>query len=223
MPVSFSPKYLWFLMLCYCMFLSLSNFLDSAPISIFGFTVTFGAIIYPLTFVFADIITYVYGYKFTIVSILSALLFNILFIASGYFVAFHLADTALVDKEALQLVLKLDYWVILASFVSYLVSEPLNGILVARIKIKFKDNIALAFLTSTLIASSVDSVLFSYLAFRHTNDNNFIFEMMIHILAIKVAVELIALPFSIRITKKLIKSELLAKLFSLIATPLKLV
>ncbi len=63
--VQATPKYLGFLTLAYTVLLLLANWFDPRLIQLFGFTTDAGTLIFPLTFLLSDLITEVYGYKYT--------------------------------------------------------------------------------------------------------------------------------------------------------------
>src|SRR5690242_16717426 len=80
------PRYLWIIILAYTMVLSMSNWYDSRIVEVFGISITPGALVYPITFLFSNVITEVYGFKNARKAILIAFMFNILFIIYGLIV-----------------------------------------------------------------------------------------------------------------------------------------
>lgn len=198
------PNYLWLLILTYSMFLAMSNWFNARPIKILGQVFTPGALIFPITFIVADIITYVYGYKFTRLSIWIALLFNILFIVFGQ-IAISLPSPSYIAQDADEFakLLQLDTWIVIGSFLSYVISEPVNAYITAKMKIRFKHLIGTTFVTSTFIASGIDSFLFANIAFWKTLQTAHIQQIAFTIWVLKVLIEIIILPISIRLAKLL--------------------
>ncbi len=101
-----------------------------------------------------------------------------------------------------------DTRIILASSISYFSSEPLNSFVMAKLKIKMKGRyMGIRFILSTFLASGTDSVIFSIIAFYGTINYKNLIYLILTMWLIKVMIELIGLPFSIRISKKLKISE----------------
>lgn len=207
--VSPRPKYLWFLLLSYAMVIAISNWYDARIVEIFGLAISPGALIFPLSFLLCDAITEVYGYKNARRAIWAAFLFNVLFILFGQLVI-HLPTPAFASENnaAFDKLLSVNFWIVCGSFASYVISEPLNSYMVAKLKIILKGKyIGLRFLSSTIFAALLDSVLFISIAFHGLIDPHHLVTMMLNIWIIKTLVELIGLPFSIRITKWLKNEE----------------
>lgn len=80
------PKVLWFLILSYSMVLVFANWFEARLILIGDLVTGGGTLIFPLTFLLADVLTEVYGYKQTRRAIWVGFLFNILFVSYGYLV-----------------------------------------------------------------------------------------------------------------------------------------
>lgn len=202
------PNYLWFLTLTYSMVMVLANWFDPRLISLFGFVTDAGTLIFPLTFLLSDLITEVYGYKFARQAIWCGFLFNALFIIYGQIII-HLPSPAYSTNNAMfDTLLTMDARIILASGISYLISEPMNSFVIAKLKIKMRGRyLSVRFLLSTLFASGIDSFIFSTIAFygvmSHLNLINLIFTMWF----IKVMIECLGLPFSVTLAKRLKKAE----------------
>ena len=202
------PKYLWFLILSYAMVYSMCNWFDARLIMLFGFPISPGAILFPITFLVSDVITEVYGFKHARIAIWSALLFNILFVGFGQIIL-HLPSPAFAKQNnAFNKVLQLDTFVIIGSFVCYLVSEPLNSLLISKMKIYFKGQyMGLRFVLSTFAASFFDSFIFALIAFSAFYSIQHVLTIGLNIWLIKMIIEILGLPISVRIAKILKKKE----------------
>jgi queuosine precursor transporter len=201
-------RYLWFLMLSFAMIISISNWYDARLIAIFGMVLSPGSLSFPLSFILSDTITEVYGYKNARVAIWAALFFNVLFLLFGQLVI-HLPNPSFAtDNEAFNKILTMNLWIVCASFVSYLISEPFNSYLIAKLKIAMRGKyMGIRFVTSTVIAAFIDSILFISIAYHGSVDIYNIFVMILNIWMIKSAIEILCLPVSIRITKKIKQKE----------------
>jgi len=181
----------------------MSNWFDFRLIDFFGLTVLPGAIIFPLNFLISDIITEAYGYKKARLAIWTAFLFNLLFLAYGQIIAylpspsFAAHNNAIFDK-----ILTVNFFVMLGSFLSYLISEPLNAYIVSKLKIKFNGEfMGVRFITSTVIASFFDSIIFTTVAFGHVYNAYHVIQIIFSIWITKVVVEILIVPISVRLTK----------------------
>ncbi len=201
-------KYLWFLMLSFSMIIAISNWYDARLVSIFGFAFSPGALSYPLSFLIADSITEVYGYKKARLAIWAALFFNLLFLFFGQLVIHLPSPSFATENDAFDKLLSMNFWIICGSFASFLIAEPLNSYLMAKLKIKMHGKyMGVRFILSTIIAAFLDSALFISIAFHQILSISNIFIMIINIWFIKTVVEIFFLPLSIRITKWLKQKE----------------
>ena len=73
-------RYLGFLTTAYTMALVFANWFDPRLINFMGLNTGAGAIIFPFTYLFSDIITEVYGYKNARLAVWVGLFFNCIFI-----------------------------------------------------------------------------------------------------------------------------------------------
>lgn len=202
------PRFLWLLIISYAMTLIMANWFDARLIEFFHLTTDAGTLIFPFTFLFSDLITEVYGYKYARLAIWVALIFNLCFIGYGQLVA-HLPSPAHATNNALfDQVLVINARIVIASLVSYLFSEPLNCLILAKLKIRTQGRlVSLRFFLSTLIAGGVDSFIFGALAFYGTMHNSLLLIMILTMWAIKVVIELIGLPLSVYLSNKIKQAE----------------
>jgi uncharacterized integral membrane protein (TIGR00697 family) len=205
------PKYefLWFLMLSYSMLTALLNWFDARLIELFKITTTPGTLIYPLSFLISGMITEIYGYKYARRAIWAAFFFNILFIVFGQVVInMPSPDFATKNNEAFNKLLSINSRVIVASFIAYLVSEPLNSYIIAKLKIRFMGKfIRLRFITSSILATSIDSLIFVTIVFSPKYNIKSLLELTFNMWWLKSIVELLGLAIAIKLTKKLKQIE----------------
>lgn len=202
-------RHLWFLMLFYTMIISISNWYDARLVSLLGFTISPGALSFPISFLLSDIITEVYGYKNARRCIWVSLFFNVLFILFGQLVT-HLPSPyfALENNAAFDKLFVVNIWIVCGSFASFVVSEPLNAYLISKLKLLFNGKyIGIRFMSSTIIASLVDSVLFVLIAFHTMVNVSNLIKIMLTIWILKSVIEIIGLPLSIRLAVWLKRTE----------------
>jgi queuosine precursor transporter len=203
-----TPKYLWFLTLSFSMTLAISNWYDARLIYLFGVTITPGALCFPLTFALSDVITEVYGYKNARRAIWASLFFNSIFIIFGKLVTTLPSPPFLNHNSEFDNLINLDLWIIIASFTSYIISEPLNSYINAKAKLKANGHyIGLRFIGSTIAASAIDTPIFVIIAFHKSLTFDAVQSLIIPIFLIKCVVELAVLPISIKAAETLKEKE----------------
>ena len=191
-------------MLSYVMVLAFANWFDPRLVNIFGLNTDAGTLIFPLSFILSDLITEVYGYKYARKAIWTGFLFNAIFIGYGQIVIHLPSPSYQTHNEIFNTLLASDLRIIIASAISYFIAEPLNSIIMAKLKIKMRGrNMSVRFVASTFIASFFDSFIFSTLAFYNVMSNSNLLALIITMWLIKVAIEFFGLPFSVYLAKKL--------------------
>ena len=200
--------YLWFLTLAYSMTIIFANLFDARLISIGGLITDAGTIIFPMTFLLSDLITEVYGYKYARRAIWCGFLFNLLFILYGQ-VVIHLPSPIFsTHNDLFAALLALNIRIVAASLISYLVSEPLNAIMMAKLKIKMKGKgMGYRLMLSTAASSGLDSVLFGSLAFYGMISTFNLVILIATMWLIKISIEILGLPLSIFLAIRLKKIE----------------
>lgn len=206
--IHIQSNYLWFLTLTYSMIIVLANWFDPRLINIFGLTTDAGTLVFPLTFLLSDLITEVYGYKYARRAIWCGFLFNAFYIIYGQLVVHMPSPDYQTNNALFDSLVSINARIIFASGISYLCSEPLNSYVMAKSKIQMHGRyMASRFVFSTIIASGVDSFIFSTIAFYGTMSNHNLFNLMVTMWFIKVLIEILGLPFSTYFAKRLKKIE----------------
>lgn len=206
--IELKPNYLWFLALAYAMVIILANWFDPRLIKICGLTTDAGTLIFPFTFLLSDLITEVYGYKQARRAIWCGFLFNALFILYGQLVIHMPSPDYPTNNAIFDTLLAANIRIIIASTISYFSSEPLNSFLMAKLKVKMEGRyMAIRFVISTVIASGSDSIIFGIIAFYGVMSNDHLFTLIVTMWFIKVFIEILGLPLSIRLAKKLKQIE----------------
>jgi queuosine precursor transporter len=202
------PNYLWFLTLTYAMVIVLANWFDPRLINILGLDTDAGTLIFPFTFLLSDLITEVYGFKYARRAIWCGFLFNAIFIVYGQIVIHMPSPNYPTNNDIFDSILATNIRIIIASGISYIISEPLNSMIMAKLKIKMEGRyLGVRFVSSTIIASGTDSLLFGLIAFYGMMSNSNLLSLILSMWFIKVFIEILGLPISIRLAKKLKRLE----------------
>lgn len=197
-------RYLWFLTLSYSMVMVLANWFDARLISIFGVVTDAGTLIFPFTFLLSDLITEVYGYKKARLAIWCGFLFNAIFIVYAQVVIHLPSPNFETQNAAFDAILSMNGRIILASTLAYLCSEPLNSFTMAKLKIKTQGRyMSIRFILANVFGSGVDSLIFGVIAFYDAMSLRNLIILILTMWLIKVIAEMLGLPISVRLAKKL--------------------
>ena len=186
----------------------MSNWYDSRIIELFGVSVTPGSLVYPMTFLLSNIITEVYGFKNSRKAILTAVMFNVVFIIYGWIVMSLPTPLNASNNPSFDAFLTINLRIFSASFISYLIAEPVNAYIVAKLKnIQGGEYIGIRFISSTLISGIIDSIIFIIIAFYGIMPDSELINLILHIWMVKTFIEILGLPLSIKVARKLKKIE----------------
>lgn len=167
-----------------------------------------GLVIFPLSYIFDDILTEVYGYQYSRCIIWSGLLCVWLFSLVGKVTTLLPAAPFWSFQSSYELVMNSVPRMVIASSISYLCSEFLNSYLLAKLKIAFSGkHYWLRLLASTGIGSGLDSLLFSTIAFAWSVSWDHLLVLIFWQWTIKVSYESLVIPFTYLITRYLKKIE----------------
>jgi len=199
-----NPKILSFFILFYTVAMIYANWFDPRLIRIpfLGLETVAGNFIFPLTFLISNIITEVYGFKHARRAIWCGFGLNFLGIILGQLITL-LPSPSYADNSAFDSIIQKSTKIVIASGISYLIAEPLNSIIMSKMKIKLKEFIAIRFICSTIFATLIDSIFFILIAFWGILSINNMINMIFTMWGIKVFIEIFGTPFSVRLVKYL--------------------
>lgn len=188
--------------------LLISNIITIKTINIFGLIFTAGDILFPITYILNDVFTEVYGFKkarFIIwISFFCNLLMVIIF---GITIALPVDETFEM-QSALVNILGSTPRILFASFISFLIGNFANSIVLSKMKVKTKGKyLALRTITSTLIGEGLDTLLFIPIVFIGTLDLKSIFFLMIDTYILKVLLEVVLTPITYKVVKSIKRKE----------------
>lgn len=200
-------RFLSLLMVIYGIIILAANWYDPRFIKIFWFEVDSGTLVFPLTNILLDMITEVYGYKHARLAIWCGFLFNLIIVSLGQITA-HWPSTHLYNVLAYQHFLLFDGRIILASFISYFATEGLSAYVLAKLKILLKGrHMALRFIGSTAIGYLIDVMVFCLIAFSGLMSFKAILTIMLTSWIMMAGIEMLFLPLTVSLTKKLKRTE----------------
>lgn len=192
----------------YCTFLILSNLTASKIANIFGINITAALIFFPLTYIFDDILTEVYGFKVSRRMIWMGFIANAI-VTFGALLAIHLPAAGFwPNQQAYELVFTASLRVFIASTVAYLFGEFINSIVLAKLKVFTSGKyLWLRIISSTSIGVGIDTTIFCIIAFSGMMPNKAIFQLFLVMYIFKVSYEIIALPITYKVISYLKRTD----------------
>lgn len=183
-----------------------SKFIALGPLTIVGST-----LIFPITFIFNDVLTEVYGFRRSRMIIWTGMAMQI-FAAFFYFIIdVWPAAPFWQNQEAYSTILGQAPRIVLASLTAYFFGEFANSIVLSKLKYKQDGKRGTAqasrFVWSTIAGEGLDSFLFMTVAFLGVMPTKELFQIALTIWGIKVLYEIIALPLSMKIANWVKKVE----------------
>lgn len=161
-----SYKYLDIITAIFITALLVSNLVSSKTALLFGVPIGVGIFVFPISYIFGDILTEVYGYKRSRRVIWTG--FGAVAIASMIFLLCDLAPPApgFEHQDAFHIILGQSPFILAASMTAYFCGEFCNSFVMAKMKIWSNGSHLWArTIGSTVVGEGVDSVIFYPLAF----------------------------------------------------------
>ncbi len=200
----------WFVAIAAIFITSLltANIISVKLISIFGFFLPAGVIIFPISYIFGDILTEVYGYRLARLVIWLGFLCNFLAVVAIGLAQLLPPAPFWQGQEAYQAILGYTPRLLAASFLAYLGGEFTNSYILARLKMLTRGRwLWLRTIASTLVAQSLDSAVFISLAFVGTIPPAGLLNAIFTQWFFKSAYEALATPLTYTVTNFLKRVE----------------
>ena len=180
----------------------------SKVITVAGFTFGAGVLFFPLSYVFGDILTEVYGYansRKVIWAGFGALAFATI-MAQGIIALPPAAGWT--GQAAYETVYGSTWRIMLASFLAFWAGEFTNSYVLAKLKLKTAGRFLwLRTIGSTVLGEGVDSLIFYPIAFAGNWKTDLLWRVLITNYAVKVLWEVVATPFTYQIVNRLKRAE----------------
>ena len=184
-----------------------ANIIAVKLISIGGLILPAAIIIFPLSYIFGDILTEVYGFRAARKVIWLGFLCNLIVVLAIWIGGLLPAAPFWEGKQAAyDTILCYVPRVLLASFVAYLIGEFANYFVLAKMKIKTKGRwLWTRTIGSTIVGQGLDSAIFITIAFAGTPE--FVAISIVHLWLVKTGYEMVATPFTYAVVNYLKKKE----------------
>jgi uncharacterized integral membrane protein (TIGR00697 family) len=185
-----------------------ANIVAVKLVDISGFVLPAGTIIFPISYIFGDVLTEVYGYRQARRVIWLGFFCNfVVVVAIG--IAQLLPPASFWDgQKAYERILGYTPRLLAASFLAYLVGEFANSFLLAKMKIATKGRwLWTRTIGSTLVGEGLDSLVFMILAFAGTIPMAALLLAILTQWLMKSAYEAVATPFTYVVVNFLKRKE----------------
>ncbi len=189
-------------------FLILANLAAFKLVGFHGFTFTAGLIFFPITYIFDDILTEVYGFKVSRRIIWMGLLANTIIVLGTLITTYLPPSPYWHDQVAYATVYQAVLRVFLASIIAYLGGEFTNSIILAKFKIFTSGRqLWIRLVSSTMIGVGVDTILFAHIAFLFSTPYQVIWQLIGLMYTVKVTYEICAIPITYRVINYLKRKD----------------
>ena len=185
-----------------------ANIIAVKLVDIFGFIMPAAVIIFPISYIFGDVLTEVYGYKQARRVIWLGFFCNLLAVVAIW-IAQILPGASFWDAQSsYERILGFTPRLLIASFIAYLIGEFSNSFVLAKLKIATHGRwLWLRTISSTLIGEGLDSAVFITIAFAGTIPPNILVNTIITQWLFKSAYEILATPLTYIVVNFLKKKE----------------
>lgn len=188
--------------------LIISNIASAKVASVMGFNFDGGTILFPISYIFGDVLTEVYGYKksrriiwigFLCLGIMALTLAAVQYLPSS---------TDWPNQGAYEAILGFVPRLVLASMIAYWAGEFSNSYILAKMKIwTAGKKLWTRTIGSTIIGEGVDSIVFSFIAFYGTMPISALLNLIGTIYVFKVLYEILATPLTYKVINFLKRKE----------------
>lgn len=188
--------------------LLISNTLDTKIFMFFGLALPAGIVLFPLAYLFGDILTEVYGFAVSRRIIWTGLACLVLMVGSYELAQLLPPAPFWQNQKQFEATLSQVPRIVLASMIAYLCGEFANSITLAKMKVMSEGRqMSLRFIASTLVGQAIDTIVFVLIAFTGQFPPLALAQIIVSAWAVKVAWEIIALPATLVIVRWLKKVE----------------
>lgn len=167
-----------------------------------------GAILFPIAYIFSDILTEVYGYKHARRAIWMGFAIMLLAVAALTIVRYLPAAPGWTGQESFDATLGFFPRIVVASLIAYLCGEFINSFVLAKLKVKTGGKkLWLRLIGSTVVGEFFDTLIFGLIAFWGILSGQ---DMLIYLAVgwiFKTVIEIVLLPLTYKVVAFLKRKE----------------
>jgi uncharacterized integral membrane protein (TIGR00697 family) len=194
-------RYFDILMASFVAVLIISNIASTKILTFWKFTFDGGTILFPLSYIFGDILTEVYGYRNSRKVIWTGFFCALLMSLVLWIVQVLPPAADWTNQQAFECILGFIPRIVAASLLAYVAGEFINSIILSKLKIKTKGRyLWVRTIGSTLVGEGIDTAIFCLVAFWGTLPSsllisvigsNYIFKCMVEIIFTPVTYQMV--------------------------------
>jgi queuosine precursor transporter len=188
--------------------LIISNIASTKIVSVWKFTFDAGTMLFPLSYIFGDVLTEVYGYRRSRRVIWTGFFCTALM--SVYLIIVQAMPAAIGwdNQDAYVKILGLAPRIVIASLIAYFAGEFSNSIILAKLKVFTKGKyLWIRTIGSTIIGEGLDTMLFCMIAFYGVLPAELLFLVIVSNYVFKCGVEILFTPVTYAVVNFLKKAE----------------
>ena len=198
-----TPISMWF-----TMSLLVSNLTTQKISHLWGVTVDVGTLFFPLTYIFNNIFTEVYGYKRSRVVIWGGLVGNLIMVLALQLIVWVTPAKNWVGQDAYAAIFGNVPRIVFASTLAFFFGEFVNSYILAKFKIFTAGKYVWSrTIGSTIFGVAIDSLIFSFVAFYGVVPLSVVLAIAGWEYVLKVGYEVIATPITLRVIRKIKRKE----------------
>ena len=188
----------------FCVCLIVSNLIEIKTVDIGFATITAGMVVFPLSYIINDCIVEVYGFRKARTVIWLGFAMNLLVTLFLQFAILLPGADSWQSQDAMEAVYGTVPRILGASFVAFLCGSMVNALVMSKMKVASGGrHFSLRAIVSTLWGEGTDSIIFFPLAFGGILPWRGIVLLIVAQALLKTAYEIVILPVTLKVVKKL--------------------
>jgi len=193
-------KYYDIILALFVSVLLISNISAVKLVDIGPFIADGGAVLFPLAYIFGDILTEVYGFNAARRAIWAGFAVQLLAVTTFWIVGELPPSVVFENQEAFMSILGFLPRIVLASLAAYLFGEFVNAKLVIKIRnYTGEKRMYVRFIGSTVVGQFIDTIIFGLIAFGGILTGSEMIEFVLFGWIFKTLVEVLLLPITYRV------------------------
>lgn len=192
----------------FCVCLTAANLLETKQVTLGPLELTAGLTVFPISYIINDCMVEVWGYRRARLVIWMGFAMNFLFVTFGFLADLLPPASYWTGQEGFHAIFGLAPRIAGASFLAFLVGSFLNAYVMSRMKIHSAGrHFSLRAIVSTIAGETADSLVFFPLALGGVVPWNVLPLVMFTQVVLKTMYEVVALPITIRVVRKVKQIE----------------
>lgn len=200
----------------FCVCLIISNLMEIKTVDLGFMTITAGVAVFPLSYIINDCLVEIYGFRKARMVIFLGFTMNLLTVLLLHVGLWLPGDDSWTQQDAMQAIFGATPRILCASFTAFLAGSLTNAWVMARMKQSASESgrnaispirFSARAILSTVWGEGIDSIIFFPMAFAGTLSWSVILSLILTQTVLKTVYEIIALPLTVMLVRKLRRME----------------